>query len=164
MKKLLPFVLSGVVLMSVAACGDVAKTSGEAPNTTGENATSTQTNNPEVNAQENREDATSDTRRAQIESDQRAIQQRNQNAEDLTDGDIESLVRGKLEANIPSSQLAVDSEEGVVTVAGQVASQSDLAKIKTLTQEVQGVKSVIVEAKVGTVQNNDDEATSTPSN
>ncbi len=57
-----------------------------------------------------------------------------------------------LEANLPASQLTVDAEEGTVTVAGTVPTQEQLNKIPTLAQEIKGVKSVKVEAKVAPAQ------------
>ncbi|MCD8485180.1 MAG: BON domain-containing protein [Desertifilum sp.] len=146
MKKIFPVLLGGALLLGAVACTDGAQTSGNAPSNTNEVG-------EELQAQENLEDATSDTRQAQIESDERARQDRQGvvgNEGEVSDGDIESLVRNNLETNLPTSQLLVESEDGVVTVAGQVATQQDLERIETLTKEVRGVKSVQVNAQVGT--------------
>ena len=149
MNKFMPFLLSGILLVGATACG-VAKTSSEAPNSTNSN------DNGELStedAQENQEDATNQVRQKQIESDTRARQQRNEaagNPNEVSDNDIESLVRNALETKLPTSQLAVDSEEGVVTVSGKAASQKDVDQIESITKTVKGVKSVMVKATVDT--------------
>lgn len=147
MKKLMPFLLGSLLLVGVAACSDVAKTSADAPNSTERVG-----NVPDADsAQTTRQDANRDVRSAQIQADERARQQRNQaagNDGEIAEGDVESLVRNRLEQQIPSGNLAVDSEDGVVTISGTVTSQADLDRIDEIAQEVQGVKSVKVNAKV----------------
>jgi hyperosmotically inducible periplasmic protein len=151
MKKLIPFFLSSVLLAGVAACQDSSKTSADAPSDINNS-----TNEPsKKTAQSTQGDATSDTRKAQIESDIRAREQRNN-----TDGgdterdndDLESEVRGKLEANLPASRLKVDAEDGTVTVTGTVPTQEQLNKIPTLAQAIKGVSGVKVNAKVAPAQ------------
>ena len=155
MNKVLPFLLGVTLLFSATAC-TTAKTSSDAPNSTNDNTTTTDNNNEELNAedaQENQEDATSKVRQDQIASDTRARQQRNDaagNPEEIADSDVESLVRNQLETKLPKSELAVDSEEGVVTISGTVASQKELDQIESLAKEVKGVKSVNVKATVAT--------------
>jgi osmotically-inducible protein OsmY len=102
-------------------------------------------------------DAMSDTRKAQIESDIRAREQRN----NMTGGDavrddkdLQSEVRGKLEANMPVSQLTIDAKDGAVTIAGTVANQAQLAKVKPLAMEIKGVKSVINKVAVAPAKPN----------
>lgn len=147
MKKLTPFLLGSLLLFGVAACNDVAKTSADAPNSTERVG-----NVPDADsAKTTRQDANRDVRDAQIQADERARQQRNQaagNDGEIAEGDVESLVRNRLEQQIPSGNLAVDSEDGVVTISGTVTSQADLDRIDEIAQAVQGVKSVKVNAKV----------------
>lgn len=148
MKKLIPLLISSVLITGAFGCeAGVEKTSTEAPNTT-----TTAPASPEAQtAQENQNDATSEVRRDQLNSDIRAREQRN-NATggdtDRADADLESEVRSKLEANLPASQLAVEAEEGVVTVSGTVPTQEQFDRIQTLAQEIKGVQKVNVEAKV----------------
>ncbi|TFI53162.1 BON domain-containing protein [Mastigocladus laminosus UU774] len=141
MKKLIPFLLGGVLVIGAAGCEPPSRTSTNAPDNTSENV-----NAPaQETAQQNQQDATSQTRKDQIESDIRAREQRN-NATggdaDRDDDDLESEVRGKLEANLPASQLTVDAEDGVVKVAGTVPTQEQLNKVPTLAQQIKGVKTV----------------------
>jgi osmotically-inducible protein OsmY len=147
MKKLTPLLLSSLLLFGGVACSDVSKTSADAPNSTervGEapDAESTQTT---------QQDANRNLRDAQIQADERARAQRNEAGADdskIADSDVESLVRNQLEQELPSSQLAVDAEEGIVTISGTVTSQADLDKIDDIAKEVKGVKDVKVNATV----------------
>ncbi|WP_026734402.1 BON domain-containing protein [Fischerella sp. PCC 9605] len=141
MKKFIPLLISGVLVVGAAGCETASRTSTNAPSNTEENVNAPATET----AQENQQDATSEVRKDQIESDIRAREQRNNitgGDADRADADLESEVRGKLEANLPASQLTVESEEGVVTVAGTVPTQEQLNRIPTLAQEIKGVKSV----------------------
>ena len=142
MKKIIPVLITGVLLIGAVACENgVEKTSTNAPNSTNET-----TEAPTVDtAQTTQSDATSEVRRAQLNSDIRAREQRN-NATGgdavRADADLESEVRSKLEANLPASQLAIEAEAGAVTVSGTVPTPEQLAKIDTLAKEIKGVQSV----------------------
>jgi hyperosmotically inducible protein len=149
MKKITTFLLSGVLLFSTVACTNAAKTSADAPNSTQEAPATPKAED----AQATKNDAQDETRRKQLNADIKAREERNNalnagSAENRSDDDLESQVRSKLEANIPNGQLTVKSEKGVVTVAGTVPKQDQLAKIKTEAQKIKGVKSVNVTAKV----------------
>ena len=140
-------VLGGLLMMSISACSTASKTASEAPNSTDSNgSTSTSTS-----AQNNQGDAQSDIRKKQIESDIRAREQRSGmtgNNDKRNDGDLASEVRGKLEANIPTSKLTVTAKDAAVTVSGTVASKEQLDKIKPLAMQIKGVKNTIVKAVV----------------
>ncbi|MBD3884073.1 BON domain-containing protein [Phormidium tenue FACHB-886] len=151
MKKIATFLLSSILLVSAAACANTAKTTASAPDTAGETVQS-----PDVDtAQTNEGDGTSEVRERQIESDIRAREGRNDLTGDDTeraDGDLNSEVRGKLEANLPASQLAVDAKDGVVTISGTVPTQEQLDRIEPLAKEIKGVKEVNVQATVAPTQ------------
>jgi len=152
MKRLFPLLLGGFIAIGAFGCeAGVEKTSTEAPNSanqTGEVA------NTET-AQQNQSDATSETRKRQLESDIRAREQRN-NATggdaQRADADLESEVRSKLEANLPASQLAVEAEDGAVKVTGTVPTQEQLERIESLAREIKGVQQVSVNAQVAPAQ------------
>lgn len=141
MKKFISLLISTVLLIGTVGCENASKTSSDAPDTTNET-----TEVPDAQtAQQTESDATSEVRKDQIESDIRAREQRNDAGGDdakRADADLKSEVRGKLEANIPTSQLTVDAEEGAVTVTGTVSNQNDVSKIDTLAKEIKGVISV----------------------
>lgn len=147
MKRIAAFLLGSSLLLGVAACDNNAKTSQNAPN-------STATAGAEMSKsdmQANKNDATNDIRQKQLNSDVRAREQRNDIAGNQTkraDGDVESEVRDKLEANMPGSQLTVNSKQGAVTVNGSVVNENQLKGIEPLAKKILGVKSVTVSAKV----------------
>lgn len=148
MKKLIPFIISGVLVIGGFGCENgVEKTSTDAPNAANQTAQT-----PDAGtAQQTQNDATDETRRRQLNSDIRAREQRNDATGGDTkraDADLESEVRSKLEANLPASQLAVEAEEGAVTVSGTVPTQEQLSKIDTLAKEIKGVQAVNNKATV----------------
>jgi osmotically-inducible protein OsmY len=149
MKKLIPFLIGSFLVFGAAACQNPAGTSESAPDSTEQSAQEAPTTGE---VEESQEDAQSEVRRDQLNSDIRAREQRN-NATggdtDRADGDLESEVRSKLEANLPASQLAVEAnDEGGVTVSGTVTNPDQLAKIEPLAKEIKGVKNVDVKATV----------------
>jgi osmotically-inducible protein OsmY len=147
MKQITTLILSSVLMLITAACGDVTKTSENAPSSTDKVAETPTTKT----AQTNKDDATSEVRQAQLDSDIRAREQRN----DITGGDTDranndlaSEVRSKLEANIPNGSLTVAAKDGAVVVSGTVPTLDQLDKVKSLALQIKGVKSVDVAAKV----------------
>jgi len=148
MKKLTPFLISSLLIFGAAACDQGAKTSESAPNNPNE---AVQT--PSAQATEAaQQDAQSETRRRQLNSDIRAREQRHNTSGADTNrakGDLASEVRSKLEANIPNGALIVEAaKDGTVTVGGTVNNQQQLAKIEPLSKEIKGVKKVVVKAAI----------------
>ncbi len=147
LKKVKMLFLSGFLLLGTFACAETARTSVDAPETTGETVEA-----PDVEtAQETQEDSTSEVRRNQLDADIRAREERNNltgGDADRTDGDLQSEVRSKLEANLPASQLAVEAEDGVVTVVGTVPTQEQYERIEPLSREIKGVQDVTVDVTV----------------
>ncbi len=153
MKKIVPFIIGSLLVVGAIGCQDTAKTSSDAPDTTTENVQA-----PDAQTAEKIEnDATSEVRRDQLNSDIRAAEQRNNvtgGDADRTDGDLQSEVRSKLEANLPASKLGVEAEDGAVTVVGTVPTEEQLQRIEPLAKEIKGVQSVKVDAKVAPAQPN----------
>lgn len=147
MKKLASLLLGSALLFGGVACTNNARTSPEAPDTT-----SNVGEPPEsAEAQDIQNDGTSDLRRRQLESDIRAREERNDMTGgdlDRADGDLESEVRSKLEANLPASQLTVEAKDGTVTVSGTVPTEPQLGRIDPLAREIKGVQNVVVNAEV----------------
>ncbi|MBW4494053.1 MAG: BON domain-containing protein [Oscillatoria princeps RMCB-10] len=129
MKKLISFMLTSLLVVGATACNQ-AKTSSEAPNSPSDTG-------GKMSAGSNQNDANSPV-----------PNQAAGNTNQLPDKDIKSLVRNQLEKNLPSSQLTVESKDGVVTVTGQVASADQLNQIEPLARKIPGVKSVNIQAKV----------------
>lgn len=152
MKKLIPFLISGILVVGAVGCENgVEKTSTDAPNSANET-----TEAPAADtAQTTQNDATSEVRRDQLNSDIRAREERNNMTggdADRADSDLESEVRSKLEANLPASQLAIEAEEGAVTVTGTVPTQEQFDRIETLAKEIKGVNTVANKATVAPAQ------------
>ncbi|MCC5605449.1 BON domain-containing protein [Nostoc sp. CHAB 5834] len=148
MQKLTPFLISSLLIFGVAACDNASKTSESAPSNPNEAPQS-----PTVQTtQASQQDAQSDVRRRQLNSDIRAREERNNVTGGDTDrasGDLASQVRSKLEANIPKGQLTVNAtDDGTVTVGGTVNNEQELAKIEPLSKQIKGVKTVVVKATV----------------
>ncbi|BDI16741.1 hypothetical protein ANSO36C_25430 [Nostoc cf. commune SO-36] len=147
MPKLTPFLISSLLIFSVAACDNTSKTTVSAPDPNeAPTAPSVQT------TQAAQQDAQSEVRRRQLDADIRAREQRNNitgGDADRATSDLASQVRSKLEANIPKGQLTVEAAEGgTVTVAGTVNNQQELAKIEPLAKEIKGVTAVVVKATI----------------
>jgi hyperosmotically inducible periplasmic protein len=146
MNKLAGLLLSSTLLFGVVAC-DASRTSADAPTSVEDGAKvedATQVENTN-------EDATSEVRKNQLESDIRSREQRNEITGDpnvRADSDLESEIRAKLEANIPSSKLTVEAEDGNVAIKGTVPEQQEYDSILPLAKEIQGVKEVTMEVKV----------------
>ena len=147
MKKITPLVLSSILLLGTVACGNNAKTSSNAPDST-EGTGKVVT---DKTVETDRKDATSQVRRDQLNADIRAREQRNDamgNPTKRPDSDLASEVRSKLEANIPKGNLTVESKDANVVVSGTVPSLNDLDKVQGLAMEIKGVKTVTIKAVV----------------
>jgi hyperosmotically inducible periplasmic protein len=141
MKKLIPLCLLSIIVLGAVGCDNAAKTSTDAPG----NATESSVSPNAQSTQQTKSDATSDVRKAQIESDIRATEQRNNMTggdASKDDKDLQTEVSGKLEANLPSSQLTITANDGAVTVTGTVANKEQVGKIEPLIKQIKGVKSV----------------------
>ena len=146
MNKLSLFLLSGTLLFAGVGC-DVARTSGDAPDSVEETA---EVEEP-TEVEETLDDASSEIRQEQLDSDIRAREQRNDimgDQQERNDSDLESEVRAKLEANIPRSKLTVDAEDGNVTIVGTVPSEEEYETIKPLAQEILGVNEVTMDVEI----------------
>jgi len=148
MKKIVTLIVSSLLLVSTVGCETPAKNSVDAPSTVKESPTPP---NPE-SVKETKEDAQSVLRRKQLNSDIRAREGRNNitgGDRDRAEGDLQSEVRSKLEANIPDSQLTINAnQQGGVVITGTVPLAADKAKIDGLAKQIKGVKTVTSEKVV----------------
>jgi hyperosmotically inducible periplasmic protein len=139
MKKIIPFLVSGILMVGAVACQqDASKTSdagttNEAPATTAKEATSktaTDTATKTTNAAK----GTADGAKTAVTGA----------------GGVKTIVKNRLEEKFPGSKLSVEEKEGVLTVKGTVPDQATLKKIEPAVKEYkfQGVKTVKVEATV----------------
>ncbi len=127
MKKLILFLMSGILLAGTVACQqDAAKTGPEAPSATNEN-----TKAPVKEASQ-----TSQTSNKAVTTSKSSA------------NDVISAVSKQLKEKLPGSKLQVEGKDGAIIVKGTVPSPAELKKVAPLAKEVKGVKTVKVEAKV----------------
>lgn len=144
MKNLASLFLGSILLLGTVGC-ETAKTSADAPDSLNDEVENINT------VEETKEDASSETRQAQLDSDIRAREQRNElfgNEQERADTDIISEVRAKLEANIPRSKLVITAEDGKVNIAGTVTNQKEYETIEPLAKEIKGVEAVSMDVKI----------------
>jgi hyperosmotically inducible periplasmic protein len=127
MKKLIPFLVSSILVVGAVGCEDASKKASETPGTTNE---ATQ---PAKEASAN----TKTTPKTTTETGKTPVKE----------AAAKSPILSKLEEKIPGSKLVVEEKDGVVTVKGTVPTEADIKKIEPLVKEQKGVKSVKVEAK-----------------
>lgn len=143
-KTVASLLLGSAVLFGAVGC-DNARTSADAPSDVDGSV-----EDPAA-VEETLDDATSEVRQDQLDSDIRAHEQRNEligDESERADSDIESEVRAKLEANIPRSKLTIDAEDGAVTVVGTVPSDREYETIEPLAKEILGVETVNLDVEV----------------
>ena len=141
MNKLTVLLLGTTLLFGAVGC-DTARTSADAPD-----SVDGQVEEP-AQVEETLDDATSEVRQEQLDSDIRAREERNDvlgEQEVRDDSDLESEIRAKLEANIPRSKLTIEAENGDVVIAGSVPGEKEYSTIEPLAQEITGVNSVNIE-------------------
>ena len=147
MKKFIPLIIGSLLVVGTVGCQDAAKTSSDAPSSPGETVASPAASS----AEQTKNDATSEVRRDQLNSDIRAREQRNNvtgGDANRAEGDLKSEVRSKLEANLPASKLGIEAKDGAVTVSGTVPTQEQLQRVEPLAKEIKGVTSVKVNVTV----------------
>lgn len=131
-------------MFGITAC-DTARTSADAPSDVDGDV-----ENP-ASVEETLDDASSEVRQDQLDSDIRAREQRNEvlgDESERSDADIQSEVRAKLEANIPRSKLTIEAEDGAVTIVGSVPGEREYETIEPLTKEILGVESVDMDVEI----------------
>jgi osmotically-inducible protein OsmY len=131
MKKLIPFLVSSVLLAGMVGCQEAPKTGSETTGTTSET--------PAVPAK-----PASDTTRIIDNSTATPT------ATSTSTTDLKTEISKKLKASLPENKLEVVNKNGAIILKGTATSQQEITQAETLIKEVAGVKSVKVEAKVKT--------------
>jgi hyperosmotically inducible periplasmic protein len=156
MKKLIPFLVSGILLVGAIGCQEATKTGSETE--TGAPAKEASSTDGAMKGDAMKGDAMKgdamkgDAMKGDAMKGD-AMKGDAMKGDAMKGGtDTKSLVNSKLTEKIPGSKLVAEDKDGVVTVTGTVASEADIKKIEPAVKEVKGVKSVKVEAKVGTAK------------
>jgi osmotically-inducible protein OsmY len=140
MKKLIPFLVSSVLLAGMVGCQEAPKTGSETTGTTSET--------PAVPAK-----PASDTTRIIDNSTATPTATSTATSTSTTSTsttDLKTEISKKLKASLPENKLEVVNKNGAIILKGTATSQQEITQAETLIKEVAGVKSVKVEAKVKT--------------
>ena len=142
MKKLIPFLVSSVLLAGMVGCQEAPKTGSETTGTT--NETPTVPAKPASDTTRIIDNSTA-TPTATPTATSTATPSATPSATDL-----KTEISKKLKASLPGNKLEVVNKNGAIILKGTATSQQEITQAETLIKEVAGVKSVKVEAKVKT--------------
>ncbi len=140
MKKLIPFLVSSVLVAGMVGCQEAPKTGSEPTNT-----------NPVVPAKPASDTTrTTDDSTATPTATPTATSTATPTATSVSTTDLKTEISKKLKAGLPGNKLEVVNKDGKITLKGTATSEKEITQAETLIKEVAGVKSVKVEAKVKT--------------
>ncbi|NJL60841.1 MAG: BON domain-containing protein [Methylacidiphilales bacterium] len=154
MKKFIPFLISGILVVGAVGCQDASKTSDAGSSTTDtavnkakEAASTTQT--AAKNTAEGAKTAVTGT----VDKAGTAVKGAATGAKTAlnnTASGAKTIVKNNLEKKFPGSKLDVEEKDGVLTIKGTVPDEATLKKIEPAVKEYkfEGIKTVKVEAKV----------------
>ncbi|EAZ89337.1 Transport-associated protein [Crocosphaera chwakensis CCY0110] len=94
-------------------------------------------------------------RENQLESDVRARKQRedlsgdedSQDGSIVADNQLRQTVQNELDQQLPGNKLEVSSENGTVTISGEANSAEEMERVKSITNNVEGVRRVNLKAR-----------------
>ncbi|MBD2338974.1 BON domain-containing protein [Calothrix sp. FACHB-156] len=154
MKKLIPLLVSSILVIGSFGCQDTTKNASETPSTT--NEASKTAKEASANTKTTAKEAAANTKttaKTTTETSKTPAKEAAANTKTTaTETATKSLILSKLTEKIPGSKLVVEDKDGVVTVTGTVPTTDDIKKIEPLVKEQKGVKSVKVEAKAAKAQ------------
>ncbi|MEH2261086.1 BON domain-containing protein [Nostoc sp.] len=150
MKKLILLVVSSILVVGTFGCQEAPKTGSETPNTTNEAAQAPAKPASETNqtakVPETRTTPLAASTGTKVKTDSEKT------AATKAKSDLKTEVSAKLNKGLPGNKLQVENKQGEIILKGTATSVEELKKAETLAKEVQGVKTVKVEAKVDTVK------------
>ncbi|BAY60568.1 transport-associated protein [Calothrix brevissima NIES-22] len=155
MKKLIPFLVSSILVVGAVGCQDSSKNAAETPSNTNE---ATQPAKEASAKTKTNEKTTTETGKTPVKEAAANTKTTAKNTTETgktpvkeaatnTKTTAKSPILTKLEEKIPGSKLVVEEKDGVVTVKGTVPTEADIKKIEPLVKEQKGVKTVKVEAQ-----------------
>ncbi|BAZ86976.1 BON domain-containing protein [Dolichospermum compactum] len=143
MKKLIPFLVSGVLVAGMVGCQEAPKTGSE--------TTGTSTTTPVVPAK-----PASDTTRiidnstATPTATPTTTLTATPTATSKSTTDLKTEISKKLKAVLPGNKLEVTNKDGEIILKGTATSQKEITQAETFIKAIPGVKNVKVEATVKT--------------
>ena len=135
MKKLIPFLVSSVLLAGMVGCQEAPKTGSETTGTTNET--------PTVPAK-----PASDTTR--IIDNSTATPTTTPTTTSKSTTDLKTEISKKLKIILPGNKLEITNKDGEIILKGTATSQKEITQAETFIKAIPGVKSVKLEASVKT--------------
>ncbi|MBD2729470.1 BON domain-containing protein [Nostoc sp. FACHB-892] len=146
MKKLIPLLVSSILVVGTFGCQEAPKTGSETPSTTNETAQVPATPASQINP--TAKIPGKETTPLAASTDTKVKTDSKKTAATKAKNDLKTEVSEKLNKGLPNNKLEVENKEGEIILKGTATSAEELQKAETLVKEVQGVKTVKVEAKV----------------
>ncbi|MFN6529572.1 BON domain-containing protein [Nostoc sp. ChiSLP03a] len=150
MKKLILLLVSSILVVGTFGCQEAPKTGSETPSATNEAAQA-----PAKPASETNQTAKvpeTQTTPLAASTDTKVKTDAEKTAATKAETDLKTKVSAKLNKSLPGNKLQVENKQSEIILKGTAASVEELKKAETLAKEVQGVKTVKVEAKVDAVK------------
>ncbi|MBG1269583.1 BON domain-containing protein [Nostoc sp. WHI] len=145
MKKLIPLLVSSILVVGTFGCQEAPKTGLDTPSTNeAAQAPAKPASQTNQTADKTTPSAVNSNTKVKTDAEKIAVTKAN--------GDLKTEVSKKLNKGLPGNKLEVENKEDEIILKGTVASVEELQKAETLAKEVQGVKMVKVEAKVEAVK------------
>jgi len=141
MKKLIPFLVSSVLVAGMVGCQEAPKTGSETTGNTSET--------PAVPAKP-AADLTPITDNSTATPTAIPTATSTATPTPKTKSDLKIEVSKKLKEGLPGNKLEVVNKNGEITLKGTATSKEEITQAETLVKEVPGVKTVKVDAKVKT--------------
>jgi hyperosmotically inducible protein len=148
MKKLIPFLISSVLVASMVGCQEAPKTGSE---TTGTSSTTT----PVVPAKPASDttriiDNSTTTPTPTPTTTSTATPTATPTATSKSTTDLKTEISQKLKAVLPGNKLEVTNKNGEIILKGTATSQKEITQAETFIKAIPGVKNVKIEATVKT--------------
>ncbi|MBC6433678.1 BON domain-containing protein [Nostoc sp. HG1] len=154
MKKLILLLISSILVVGTFGCQEATKTGSETSSTTNETAQAPATPASQINQTADKTIAIPGTQTTPLaaSTDTKVKTDSEKTAATKAKSNLKTEVSEKLNKNLPGNKLQVENKEGEIILKGTATSAEELQKAETLTKEVEGVKTVKVEAKVEAVK------------
>ncbi|MFN6461514.1 MAG: BON domain-containing protein [Nostoc sp. DedVER02] len=150
MKKLILLLVSSILVVGTFGCQEAPKTGSETPSTTNEAAQVPA--KPASVTNETAKLPAIQTTPLAAGTDTKVKTSSEKTAATKVKSDLKTEVSTKLNKGLPGNKLQVENKEGEIILKGTATSAEELKKAETLAKEVQGVKTVKIEAKVEAVK------------
>ncbi|MCC5602769.1 BON domain-containing protein [Nostoc favosum] len=151
MKKLILLLVSSILVVGTFGCQEAPKTGSETSSTTNEAAQAPATPASQINQTADKTIAKIpgiQTTPLAVSTDTKVKSDFGKTAATKAKSNLKTEVSEKLNKGLPGNKLQVENKEGEIILKGTATSAEELQKAETLAREVQGVKTVKVEAKV----------------